>query len=145
MVHLSQGQEALGPSDDFILQRTGLLQDLRLFPTTSHHFPSPRPSTLVPRTCVCVCVCVYMHARAHTLVQLCPTLCNPMDYTLPDSFVYGIFQARILEWVAISFSRRSQPRDRIHVSRVSCIGRQTLYAVPPGKPCTRGLITYLLS
>ena len=132
MVHLSQGQEALGPSAHFILQRTGLLQDLRLFPTTSHHFPSPRPSTLVPGTCVCVCVCVcvYTLARAHTLAQLCPTLCNPMDYNLPDSFVYGIFQARILEWVAISFSRRFQPRDRTHVSRVSCIGRQILY------PCT---------
>ena len=37
--------------------------------------------------------------------QLCMTLCNPMDCTLPVSFVHGILQARILEWVAISFSR----------------------------------------
>ena len=35
----------------------------------------------------------------------CPTLCNPMDCSLPDSSVHGISQARILEWVAISFSR----------------------------------------
>ena len=41
-----------------------------------------------------------------------PTLCNPMDCSLPGSSVHGIFQARILEWVAICFSRGSaQPRD----------------------------------
>ena len=37
-------------------------------------------------------------------IQSCPTLCNPMDCSLPHSSVHGIFQARILEWVAISFS-----------------------------------------
>ena len=48
------------------------------------------------------------------ITQLCPTLCEPMDYT-----VYGILQARILEWVAVPFSRvSSQPRDR---TQVSCI------------------------
>ena len=36
--------------------------------------------------------------------QSCPTLCNPMDHSLPGSSVHGIFQAKILEWVAISFS-----------------------------------------
>ena len=41
------------------------------------------------------------------VVQLCPTLCDSMDCSLPGSFVHGIFQARILEQVAISFSRRS--------------------------------------
>ena len=46
------------------------------------------------------------------VAQLCPTLCNPMDYT-----EHGIFQARILEWVAFPFSRgSSQPRDWIQVS-----------------------------
>ena len=39
------------------------------------------------------------------VAQLCPTLCDPMDCSLPGSSVHGIFQARILEWVAISFSR----------------------------------------
>ena len=39
--------------------------------------------------------------------QLCPTLFNPMDYSPPGSSVHGIVQARILEWVAISFSRGS--------------------------------------
>ena len=37
--------------------------------------------------------------------QSCPTLCNPVDCSLPGSSVHGILQARILEWVAISFSR----------------------------------------
>ena len=48
------------------------------------------------------------------IAQLCPTLCDPMDYT-----VHGILQARILEWVAVPFSRESsQPRDR---TQGSCI------------------------
>ena len=47
------------------------------------------------------------------------TLCDPMDCNLPGSSAHGIFEARILEWVAISFSRRSsQPRGR---TQVSCI------------------------
>ena len=54
--------------------------------------------------------------------QSCPTLCDPMDYSLPVSSVHGIFQARILEWVAIPFSRRfPQPRDWTRVSRT--VGR----------------------
>ena len=38
------------------------------------------------------------------VTQSCPTLSNPMDYSLPGSSIHGIFQARVLEWVAISFS-----------------------------------------
>ena len=41
------------------------------------------------------------------VAQACPTLCDPMDCSLPHSSVHGIFQARVLEWVAISFSRGS--------------------------------------
>ena len=59
---------------------------------------------------------------------LCAESLSPMDYSLPGSSVHGILQARILEWVAISFSRvSSQPRDWNCVSYVSCIGRQVLY------------------
>ena len=64
------------------------------------------------------------------VAQLCPTLCDPMDCNLPGSSVHGIFQARILEWVAISFSRgSSRPRDR---TQVSClVGRRfTIWARP---------------
>ena len=47
------------------------------------------------------------------ITQLCPGLCDPMDYRLPGSSVHEISQARILEWVAISFSRgSSSPWDR---------------------------------
>ena len=45
------------------------------------------------------------------VTQSCPTLCHPMDCSPPGSSVHGIFQARILEWVDIPFSRgSSQPR-----------------------------------
>ena len=70
--------------------------------------------------CVCVCVCAQS-------LQSCPTFCDPMNCSLPGTSVYGILQARILEWVAISFSRGSfQPRDRTLISYISCIGRQLL-------------------
>ena len=39
--------------------------------------------------------------------QSCPTLSDPVDYSLPGSFVHGIFQARVLEWGAIAFSNDS--------------------------------------
>ena len=52
--------------------------------------------------------------------QLCPTLCNPTDYSPPGSSVHGILQARILDWVAISFSRGSSlPRDQTWVSCIA--------------------------
>ena len=48
------------------------------------------------------------------VAQSCLTLCDPMDSSQPGSSIHGIFQARILEWGAISFSRgSSQPRDQI--------------------------------
>ena len=57
------------------------------------------------------------------VAQLCPTLCDPMDCSLAGSSIHGIFQARILEWVAISFSRgSSQPRDQTQVSHI--VGRR---------------------
>ena len=60
------------------------------------------------------------HAK---LLQLCLTLCDPMDYSPPGSSVLGILQARILEWVTISSSRGSaQPRDQTRISYVCCIG-----------------------
>ena len=44
-------------------------------------------------------------AAAAKSLQLCPTLCDPIDGTSPGSSVHGIFQARVLEWVAIAFSK----------------------------------------
>ena len=69
-------------------------------------------------TCVCVRILrgniKSLTSGAHkcSVVQSCPTLCDPLDCSPPDSSVHGILQARILEWVAISSSRRSsRPRD----------------------------------
>ena len=60
--------------------------------------------------------------RESEVAQLCPTLCDTKDGSLPGSSIHGIFQARVLEWVATSFSRgSSQPRDRTWVSRI--VGR----------------------
>ena len=57
-----------------------------------------------------VCVCIEVK-----VAQLCPTLCDPLIYT-----VHGILQARILEWVAFPFSRGScQPRDQNQVSHIA--------------------------
>ena len=68
-------------------------------------------------------VCV--HAK---LLQSCPTLCDSMDSSLPGSFVHGISQATLLEWVVMPSSRGSYPlRDRTGVSYFSCIGKQILY------------------
>ena len=59
------------------------------------------------------------------VAQSCMTFCDPMDCSLPGSFVHGILQTRILEWVAMPSSwASSQPRDR---TCVSCIDRQVLY------------------
>ena len=61
------------------------------------------------------------------LLQSCPALCNPMYYSLPSSSVHGILQAGTLEWVAVPSSRgSSRPRDRTHVSAISCTGRRAL-------------------
>ena len=54
------------------------------------------------------------------VTQSCPTLCDPVDCSPPSFSVHGILQARILEWVAISFSSASsQPRDQIQVTCIA--------------------------
>ena len=64
--------------------------------------------------------------------QSCPTLCDLMDRSLPGSSVYGILQARILEWVAFPFSRgSSQTSDWTQVSHTA---GGSLPPEPPGKP-----------
>ena len=73
------------------------------------------------------CACEHACVCAKSL-QLCLTLCDPMDYSPPGSSVHGVLQARILEWVAMPSSRASsRPRDQTHVSYISCIGRRVLY------------------
>ena len=89
-------------------------------------------------SCMCVgmkssqptfkCRVPYDSESESEVAQSCPTLCDPRDCSLPGSSIHGIFQASVLEWVAISFSRGSfQPRDRTQVSRI--VGRRfTLWA-----------------
>ena len=83
---------------------------------------------LTPRNCD---VLFYLSKRKKVKVkvtQSCPTLCNPMDYT-----VHGILQARILEWVAFPFSRgSSQPRSLT-------LQADSLPAEPQGKPRNTGV------
>ena len=70
------------------------------------------------------------------VAKLCLSLCNPTDCSLLGSSVHGISQARILVWVAISFSRgSSQPRDRMWVS---CLAGKFFTTEPPERPQHRG-------
>ena len=63
--------------------------------------------------CVCVCVCVFS-------CSVLSDSCDPMDCSPPGSSVHGILQARILEWVVISFSRgSSQSRGQTQVSHIA--------------------------
>ena len=69
----------------------------------------------------------YLHVCAKSL-QLCSTLCNLTGCSPPGSSVIKILQARIVEWITISFFRgSSKPRDRTHTSYVSCISRKSFY------------------
>ena len=66
------------------------------------------------------------------VIHDCPILCYPMDYSPPVSSVHGILQARILEWVAIPFSRGfPQPRDW---TWTTALQSNSLPSEPPGKP-----------
>ena len=53
-----------------------------------------------------------MHESESEVTQSCPTLSDPMDYSLPGSSIYGIFQARVLEWDAIAFSANDLKYDQ---------------------------------
>ena len=114
------------------------LGGVRVLPAQSQPFlwiPSPPPLPLHLGTCYLLfsCFLIYfyfscywflpfillcMHAK---LLQSCPAPCDTTDHGPPGSSVHRILQARILEWVAMPFSRgSSQPRDQIRIS-VSCI------------------------
>ena len=90
---------------------------------------------LLVEQCVCLCVLV---------AQSCLTLCDPMDCNPPGSSVHGISQAKVLEWVAISYSKRSSwPRGQ---TQVSCIGRRILESAlscPPRLPASKRKQTFI--
>ena len=87
-----------------------------MWPIQFQHKDTSKPSQNSP-------ACV--HAKS---LQSCPTLCGPVDCSLPGSFVHGILQTRILKWVAMPCSRgSSRPKDWTPVSYISSIGRRILY------------------
>ena len=91
--------------------------------------------------CVCVCVCVCVRSVA----QLCQTLCDPIDCRLPGSSVHGIFQARLLYWISISFSKGSfLPRDwNLHLlSLLHWCLLHLFITEPPRKQKMMGRIQY---
>ena len=83
-------------------------------------------------------------SNSHTLqqesesevAQSCPTLCNPMDCSPPGSSIHGIFQARVLEWVAISFSRGIFLTQGLNPDPPALL-TDSLPSEPPGKPLSR--------
>ena len=78
------------------------------------------PLRLYPDTAFWTLLLTMKKWKKSEVTQSCPTLCDPMDCNLPGSSIHGIFQARVLEWAAISFSRgSSQPRDRTQVSYIA--------------------------
>ena len=85
----------------------------------------PNPFLVRGQMCVCVCVC-------GKSLQLCLILCNPMDCSLPGSSVHCILQARILEWVAIPFSR-DLPNPGFKRGSPA-LQADALPSEPPGKP-----------
>ena len=82
--------------------------------------PNPRdsPGKNTGVGCHCLLQCRKVKSESE-VAQLCPTLSNPMDRSLPDSSIHGIFQARVLEWDAIAFSllllqtRNKQAEERL--------------------------------
>ena len=83
------------------------------------HFPVVLTRFLILRNLIYFAYCCCC-----LVTQSCLTLCDPMDCSPPGFSVHGIVQARILEWVAILFSRGSSPpRDWTCISCISCIGR----------------------
>ena len=74
-----------------------------------------------------------VHAKS---LQLCLILCDPIDCSPPGSSVHGIFQARILEWVAIAFSGGTFSTKVLNLHLLCLLHWQagSLPLVPPGKP-----------
>ena len=96
----------------------------KLFQLSEPHFPVYRVRIRLPRSVIFTTLPVCVPS------QSCPTLYIPIDCSLPGSSVYGTSQARILERVVVSFSRRSsRPRDRTSVSSIGRPGSLPLHHV----------------
>ena len=108
------------PSMDHMTQLSHLILAVR--EVRFHYSLLKKPVSFTAKRGTCISLRSHIAVQSLSHVQL---FCDPIDCSLPGSSVHGISQARILEWVAISFSRGSSwPRDK---TRVSCTGRQMLY------------------
>ena len=85
----------------------------------SHPWDSPGKNTRVG--CHFLLQCMKVKSESE-VAQSCPTLSDPMDCSLPDSCIHGIFQARVLEWSAIAFSEPAIPLLGIHTEETRIEG-----------------------
>ena len=101
--------ESAGTASRLLLLLLSRFSRVRLCatPWTAAHWGYPRPWDSPGKNtgvgCHFLLQCMEVKSESE-VAQLCPTLSDPMDCSLPDSSVHGIFQARVLEWVAIAFS-----------------------------------------
>ena len=81
------------------------------------------------------CLQIYSVCTCAKLLQLCPTLCNPVDCSLPGSSVHGILRATTLKWVAMPSSRGSSwPKDQTCIFWGSCTAGRFFTTELPGNP-----------
>ena len=102
-----------------------------------HPWDSPGKNTGVG--CHCLLQCMKVKSESE-VAQWCPTLSDPIDCSLPGSFVYGIFQARVLEWVAISSSRGSSP-EKAMASHSSTLAWKIPWTEEPGRLQSMGSLS----
>ena len=114
-------KNSLCQPSQFVNQKNEALKDL---------ITSPNSTWVRARSCFMFCL---VHMGKLCVSHLCPILCDPVDYSPPGSSVHGIPHARILEWVAIPFSRGSAwPMDR---TSSPALQADSLLSEPPaGKP-----------
>ena len=99
--------------DQYLIFHEAPVTQERPFQVTSLHFGISFPHKIFQCQDI-------LEERESEVAQSCPTLCNPMDCSLSGFSVHGIFQAKVLEWIAISFSRgSSRPRNRTWVSCIA--------------------------
>ena len=101
-----------------------------LGPDVEHQTPTPHRPTIEHSLSqlATVKICWELQPEINTSLQSCLTFCDPIDCSSPGSSIHGILQARMLAWVAMSYSKiSSRPRDWTHIAYVFCIGRWVLY------------------
>ena len=106
---------------------TSWSQATRVYPTPSGLLPEKKEKKFILLNLFVIAACVY--------AQSCPNLCNPMDCSPPGSSIHGIYQASILEWVAICSSQgSSQPGiEPMSLASPALAGR-FFATMPPGEP-----------